>query len=127
MNLLVDTHTMLWFAAGDARLSLKAREAIERPDNISYVSIASWWEIAIKCSLNKLRLDIPLEDFIAERVDEGFRVLPIDTQHLPVLAKLPFHHHDPFDRLIICQAMAENMAICTGDSDFTAYDVRRIW
>ena len=127
MNLLVDTHAMLWFVAGDKRLSPKAREAIESPDCVSHISVASWWEIAIKCSLNKLRLDIPLKDFMAERVDEGFRALSIDTQHLPALATLPFHHHDPFDRMIICQAIAENMAVCTGDSDFAAYDIQRVW
>lgn len=127
MNLLVDTHAMLWFVAGDKRLSSKARKAIEDRGCTSYVSIASWWEIAIKCSLNKLRLDVPYEDFMAERVEEGFRVLSIDSRHLPALATLPLHHRDPFDRLIICQAMAESMAICTSDSYFAAYDIQRVW
>ena len=127
MNLLVDTHAMLWFVAGDERLGLNARKAIENPDTVNYISIASWWEIAIKCSLGKLRIDTPLEEFMAERVDEGFRVLSIETQHLPTLATLPFHHRDPFDRLIICQATIENMTICTGDSRFADYDVRLVW
>ncbi|NQU39306.1 MAG: type II toxin-antitoxin system VapC family toxin [Lentisphaerae bacterium] len=127
MNLLVDTHAMLWFVTGDERLSPSARQAIEDPDCTNYISIASWWEIAIKCSLEKLRLDIPLEEFVADRVEEGFRVLSIDTRHLPALATLPFHHRDPFDRMIICQAMAENMAVCTCDSHFAAYDIERVW
>ena len=127
MNLLVDTHAMLWFVAGDERLNLKARKAIESPDTVNYISIASWWEIAIKCSLGKLRIDRPLEDFMDERVDEGFRVLSIETQHLPALSTLPFHHRDPFDRLIICQAINENMTICTGDSHFADYDVQLVW
>ena len=127
MNLLLDTHAMLWFVAGDERLSPVARNAIESPDAENYVSIASWWEIAIKCSLGKLRIDTPLEDFMDECIDEGFRVLSIETQHLPALSVLPFHHRDPFDRLIICQAMEEDMAVCTGDTHFADYDVELVW
>jgi PIN domain nuclease of toxin-antitoxin system len=127
VNLLVDTHAMLWFAAGDDRLSPGARVAIQSHDNTSYVSMASWWEIAIKCSLGKLHLDLPLQDFMDDRIDEGFRVLSIDTQHLPALIALPFHHRDPFDRLIISQAMAESMPICTGDAHFADYGVQIVW
>ncbi len=127
MNLLVDTHALLWFVAGDARLSVKAQDAIKAPDATVYVSIASWWEMAIKCSMQRLTLDDPLDVFIAQRVQEGFRILNIETQHLPALVSLPFHHRDPFDRLIISQAMQEDMAICTGDAAFARYDVRIIW
>jgi len=127
VNLLIDTRAMLWFVAGDDRLSQKAREAIESTDAISYVSIASWWEIAVKCSLGKLKIAPPLEDFISERVDEGFRVLAIETGHLPKLTSLPFHHRDPFDRLIISQAISEDMAVCTSDTHFTRYGVRVVW
>ena len=127
MNLLLDTHVMLWFVAGDERLSATARTLIESSDTVSYVSIASWWEIAIKCGLGRLRIDAPLAAFMAARVEEGFRVLSIDMQHLPALATLPFHHRDPFDRLIVCQAMAENMAICTGDTHFRPYPIRLVW
>ena len=127
MNLLVDTHAMLWFVAGDARMSRKARKAIESRDTVNYVSIASWWEIAIKCSLGKLKIDTPLETFISERVDEGFRVLGIETRHLTGLADLPFHHRDPFDRLLISQAMSENMPVCTSDSRFAEYEIRVVW
>ena len=127
MNLLVDTCALLWFTAGDSRLSVKARKAIEASGTTKYVSVASWWEMAIKCSLQRLTLDDPLDVFMARRVDEGFRILPIETQHLPALVDLPFHHRDPFDRLIICQAMHENMPICTGDAAFEEYDVRTIW
>ena len=127
MNLLVDTHAMLWFVDGDERLSLKARQAIEDPGTKNYISIASWWEMAIKCSLGKLQLAKQVERFMAERVDEGFRVLSIEMRHLPGLATLPFHHRDPFGRLIICQALAEGMPVCTGDSHFAAYGIRQIW
>jgi PIN domain nuclease of toxin-antitoxin system len=127
VNLLVDTHALLWFVAGDERLSVKAREAIMAPDATVYVSIASWWEMAIKCSLRRLTLDDQLDVFMAQRVHEGFRILPIEMEHLPALVGLPFHHRDPFDRLIICQAMREDMPICTGDAAFDRYDVRIIW
>ena len=127
MNLLVDTQAMLWFVSGDGRLSGGARTAIEAQDTISFISIASCWEIAIKCSLGKLELDLPLDRFIAERVEEGFRLLPIETEHLPALLTLPFCHRDPFDRLIICQAMAEDMLVCSADEAFRSYPITVVW
>ena len=127
MNLLLDTHALLWFVAGDARLSRRARQAIEAKDTINYVSMASWWEVAIKCSLGKLSIDDPLDAFMKQRTGEGFRLLPLDPQHLSPLIALPFHHRDPFDRLIICQAMIEKMPICTGDENFKRYPVKLVW
>lgn len=127
MNLLLDTHAMLWFVAGDARLSRRSRQAIEATNAVNYVSMASWWEIAIKRSLGKLTLDDSLEEFMKQRTAEGFRLLPLEPQHLHSLVELPFHHRDPFDRLIICQAMVENMAICTGDENFKRYPARLVW
>ena len=118
---------MLWFADGDDRLSPIARAAIESRENTIHVSMASWWEIAIKYSLGKLRLDLPLADFMQDRINEGFRVLSIETRHLPALTELPFRHRDPFDRLIICQAMAESMPVCTGDAHFADYDIEVVW
>lgn len=127
MNLLLDTQAMLWFVSGDAKLSEKARQLIQEDDTVNYISIASWWETAIKCSLGKLRLDIPLAEFIEQRIAEGFRVLSIEPQHLPRLVSLPFHHRDPFDRLIISQAISEDMPLCTSDSRFASYGVPVIW
>ncbi len=127
MNLLLDTHAMLWFVAGDARLSRRSRQAIEAATTVNYVSMASWWEIAIKRSLGKLTLDDSLEEFMKQRTAEGFRLLPLEPPHLHSLVELPFHHRDPFDRLIICQAMVENMAICTGDKNFKHYPARLVW
>jgi len=127
MNLLLDTHALLWFVAGDARLTRRGRQAIEAEDTVNYVSMASWWEIAIKCSLGKLSIDDPLDEFMKLRTGEGFRLLPLESQHLLPLVELPFHHRDPFDRLIVCQAMVENMAICTGDKNFRRYPVKLYW
>lgn len=127
MNLLLDTHALLWFVSGDVRLTRKARQAIEAGDTVNHVSMASWWEVAVKCSLGKLSIGDPLADFMKQRVSEGFRLLPVDFQHLCPLVDLPFHHRDPFDRLIICQAMVEKMAICTGDVNFKKYPVKLVW
>ena len=127
MNLLLDTHAVLWFVAGDTRLPRRSRQAIEAADTVNYVSMASWWEIAIKCSLGKLTIDDSLEEFMRQRTAEGFRLLPLEPQHLHSLVALPFHHRDPFDRLIICQAIVENMAICTGDENFRRYPARLVW
>ena len=127
MNLLLDTHALLWFVAGDVRLARRARQAIEAKDTINHISMASWWEIAIKCSLGKLSIDDPLDEFMRHRTGEGFRLLPLEPQHLLPLVELPFHHRDPFDRLLVCQAMVENMAICTGDKNFRRYSAKLLW
>lgn len=127
MNLLLDTHALLWFVAGDSRLTRRARQAIEARETVNFVSMVSWWEVALKCSLGKLSLDDSLEAFMDHRTEEGFRLLPLEPQHLHPLLALPFHHRDPFDRLIICQALIENMAICTGDASFARYDVKLVW
>lgn len=127
MKLLVDTHAMLWFVSGDDRLSIKARQTIETDDCTCYISMASWWEMAIKCSLGKLQLSKPIDAFMTDRTEEGFRVLAIDTQHLAPVVHLPFHHRDPIDRLIIAQAICEKIPICTADPHFTAYDIPIIW
>jgi PIN domain nuclease of toxin-antitoxin system len=127
MKLLLDTHALLWFAGGDERLSPTARAAIEDSDTTAFISMASWWEIAIKCSLGKLVLDDPLERFISKRLAEGFRNLPIEPPHLCGLNNLPFHHRDPFDRLIVAQAIHENMMVCSSDDHFPLYSIKVIW
>lgn len=127
MNLILDTHVLLWFTAGDERLSREGRRLIEDEETICYVSMASWWEIAIKSSLGKLRLDDPLDIFMAQRLDEGYRLLSIEPHHLPPLVELPFHHRDPFDRLIVSQALQERMPVCSMDERFAAYGIRVIW
>lgn len=127
MNLLLDTHALLWFTGGDERLGLAARSTIEALETTAFISMATWWEIAIKCSLGKLVLDDPLEQFISKRLAEGFRILPIETPHLCGLKDLPFHHRDPFDRLIVAQAIHENMMVCSSDDHFPLYPIKVIW
>lgn len=128
MNLLLDTHAFLWFIAGDSSLNKTARAAIEDENNNPYLSVASLWEIAIKVSIGKLELSEPFESLIPEQLAEnGIELLDISVAHTAIVASMPFHHRDPFDRLIAAQARAEQMALVSADDVFDAYEVARIW
>ena len=128
MRVLLDTHTFLWFVLGDSKLSATARKEIENPSNGKFVSPASYWETAIKISIGKYTLPQPYEQFIQKAIDDnGFVILPVEPKHTAVLTNLPFHHRDPFDRLIVAQAMVEQMPVVSGDPAFDAYPVKRIW
>lgn len=105
MNLILDTHTFIWFVNGDKNLTTKARESIEASSNFRYISIASLWEMAIKISLGKLEIKHPFEQILTQIYENGFEILPITFEHTLIISKLPFHHRVPFDRLIIAQAM----------------------
>ena len=124
MNLLLDTHAVLWWLDDDPRLSPHAREAIEDPANQVFVSTASLWEIAIKIRIGKLRVD--LADVIALLPQQGFRLLDIKTDHLQVLATLPAHHRDPFDHLLIAQAITEELTFLSNDRHVKSYPVASI-
>lgn len=127
MKLLLDTHAFLWFLLDDVRLSIPARTAIEQTE-ILYLSPASHWEIAIKIALGKYALPEPFTQFMArELTDNNMTILPIEINHTAQLTTLPFHHRDPFDRLIIAQALAEKLPVVSTDSQFDAYGVKRIW
>ena len=128
MKLLLDTHTFLWFVLGDSRLSTQARAAIEDQNNVKLLSPASHWEIAIKISLGKYTLSKPYEEFMDQGINEnGFVVLPIETKYTAILTTLPFHHRDPFDRLLIAQAMVEEATVVSSDAAFDAYPIARLW
>ena len=128
MRILLDTHAFLWFVLGDPQLSSTARRHIEDPGNEKLVSPASYWEIAIKISVQKYTLSQPYEVFMQKGLeDNGFLILPIAPKHTAILTTLPFYHRDPFDRLIIAQAMVEQMPVISGDAAFAAYPVTRIW
>ena len=128
MKYLLDTHTLLWFLAGDASLSGKAVQLIENEDNQICVSTASLWEIAIKSSLGKLALAAPLESlFTVQLPDNNIQVLTIDTAHLLCIHSLPFHHRDPFDRLLAAQSLVEKIPLVSKDVVMDAYGVQRIW
>ena len=123
MDYLIDTHILVWCVAGDPSLSKKVIKEIDDPKNRIFLSNVSLWEIAIKVNLGKLNLGIPfndLEDFLR---DKKFFLLDYSYQDLSRLAHLPNHHRDPFDRLIICQALTNNLTIITDDKKFKLYPV----
>lgn len=128
MTLLLDTHTVLWFWWADPQLSPKATALICDPANRKLVSPASAWEVAIKVSLKKLDLGGPYRGFFPQQMlRNNFEWLPITDDHLAVVADLPFHHKDPFDRLLIAQATWEGIPIVGVDAAFDPYTVTRIW
>lgn len=128
MRLLLDTHAFLWFVLGDSRCSTSARSLIEDEGNEKWLSPAVHWEMAIKISLGKYTLPIPFEEFIERAVtNNGFRFVPIQPNHTALLTTMPYHHRDPFDRLMIAQAMAEQMQIISTDKAWDAYGVTRLW
>jgi len=119
MNILLDTHTFLWHLQANQRLSTKKSEIIENKENKIYLSIASLWEIAIKSSLGKLEINGSINQLVPPEIS----ILEINTEHIEKLRKLPFHHRDPFDRLIIAQSIVEKLIILTEDGNFKFYDV----
>lgn len=128
MRLLLDTHSFLWFIAGSSTLSAHSRSLIENAGNERFLSVASLWEIAIKVSLGKLSLSQPFETLLPEQLRiNSIVLLGITISHTVAVTKLPFHHRDPFDRLIIAQAITEQMKIVSVDFVFDAYGVEREW
>ena len=128
MTHLLDSHALLWFALADPKLSATAKALILDPANQILLSPASYWEIAIKVSLGKLTLHRPYEEFIDICLNKyGFTILPIEPKHAAQLLSLPFHHRDPFDRLLIAQAISESAPIISSDSALDAYPVKRLW
>jgi PIN domain nuclease of toxin-antitoxin system len=128
MRLLLDTHAFLWWVLDAPELSKKARAAIAEPGNECLLSLASCWEMAIKLSLGKLKLPAALDRFIPEQLTaNGFRQLEIHFRHVARVAALPFHHRDPFDRLLAAQAAEEQLAIVSVDSVFRKYGISRVW
>lgn len=127
MDLLLDTNAFLWFSEDNPKLSPTAKQYIENPNNYCYMSIASLWEISIKISLNKMKLKIPFDKFFRLIEDNGFKVLPITFEHTLQVSKLIFHHKDPFDRLLISQAIVEDVPIITSNEIFKSYKINCIW
>ncbi|MBK7674927.1 MAG: type II toxin-antitoxin system VapC family toxin [Candidatus Accumulibacter sp.] len=127
MNLLLDTHAFLWWI-DDNPMPPLASEAIRNPENAVWLSAASAWEITIKVSLGKLRLPDRAARFIeAQRQRNAFGWLPVDVAALDILQDLPFHHRDPFDRLLIAQAVSLGYTLVSADSAFGQYPVRTLW
>lgn len=127
-SLLLDTHSFLWFVWDDARLSPSAKAVIEDAQNRKLVSIASCWEIAIKVSLGKLDLGESCGTFLPrEFAANHFVLLPITLDHVGRVEQLPFHHRDPFDRLLVAQCLGDNLSMVSADTSLDAYGIPRLW
>jgi len=128
MKLLLDAHTLLWFVWDHANLSDNARNLMNDPANELLLSTGTIWEIAIKVGLNKLTLAEPYEDFMNRAIaDNDLTVLETTVKHAAVLTTLPLHHRDPFDRLLVAQAMVEQIPLVSNDPALDAYPMRRLW
>ena len=128
MRYLLDTHTLLWFISEDKKLSNRAHRLILDSNSEIFLSIASLWEIAIKVNIGKLALEQPFEQLFPKELHfHKIRILDITVDSLARLTALPVHHRDPFDRLIIAQALVERIPIIGVDSAFDAYGVSREW
>lgn len=120
MKILLDTHILLWWLMDDSALTTVGRESISDAANTVYVSAASTWEIALKKSLGKLQMPDDLEEVLEQ---QGFDILNISVAHSLAVEHLPFHHRDPFDRMLIAQAQMEQLIVFTHDKEFEKYDI----
>lgn len=128
MKYLLDTHSLIWFIGGDVQLSSNARQLIDDEENELFISVASLWEMAIKFSIGKLNLGLPFETLFPEQLENNsIGILGITVEHLKAVCNLPFHHRDPFDRLIIVQSQVEKLPIISTDTIFDSYGVKREW
>jgi PIN domain nuclease of toxin-antitoxin system len=128
VDLILDTHTFLWFVFGSIRMSEKAEALIQDPANRKFLSLATPWEVGIKVSTGKLTVSQPVDQFFAEEMyANSVQMLPITLAHIARVSTLPFHHRDPFDRILIAQSLTENMALVSADAALDAYSIVRLW
>lgn len=127
MRILIDTHVLIGYLNGDADLSPHLLKILENPDNKIIISTVSLWELTIKISLKKLEIDKSLSEIEQYINDKDVELLDIKFNSLTALSSLPYHHKDPFDRLLIAQAIAENLSIVSADRYFHAYPINVIW
>jgi len=128
MKLLLDAHTFLWFVWDEVQLTNDAKTLIVNPTNQKLISTATYWEIAIKVSIGRLDLGEPYRAFMHREIARNhFDLLHVSVDHAAAVSVLPFHHPDPFDRMLIAQAMVEQIPIVSGDRAFDAYPITRFW
>lgn len=126
MRLLLDTHAWLWLIAGDSRMPTRVRAELEASQHTSVISIASCWEVSIKVGLGKLALPAPLATLLSD-VSRAFEILPVRMDHVERLPSLPRHHGDPFDRMLVAQALVEGLTIVTADGALSRYPAPIFW
>ncbi|MDD5265201.1 MAG: type II toxin-antitoxin system VapC family toxin [Candidatus Bipolaricaulis sp.] len=128
MRVLLDTHTLLWWIAEDARLSPRARDVMADGRNVLLVSAASGWEIAIKVGLGRIELPRPIAAFLSEQLRQNqMDVLPVQMSHALRVQELPPLHRDPFDRMLVAQSQLERLPILTADPSIARYDAEVVW
>ena len=128
MRVLIDTHVFLWWVEGDRALPAKARRVIADQENECLVSLVSMWELAVKANLGKLRLALPVQRYVVEHLaNNAFGLLDIRIAHVGLVETLTRHHGDPFERLLIAQALVEDLPVVTADPIFRKYGIKRIW
>lgn len=128
MNLLLYTHVFLWSYESPEKISSQAMSELSNSSNDLFLSLASIWEIQIKIGASKLQFQDSLKDILKNQQElNGFKILPIELSHALHLENLPLHHRDPFDRMLISQAIAENMTLVSADKRFADYDVNLLW
>lgn len=128
MSVLLDTHVVLWYVMGDPRLSTKARELIDAKADL-FFSVVSLWEISIKLNIGKLQLRCSFDDLLARIAVMEAEILPINVEDIQAYIDLPLlpNHRDPFDRILVVQAINAGLAVVSEDTKFNFYDVRRVW
>ena len=127
MKLLLDTHVLIWMDTDPSQLSSAASSALQDPSNTVYLSVVSVWEIIIKTRLNKLTLQQPLAQLLSDQIANGVQILPVQLPHVLAVDTLPPIHKDPFDRLLLAQAIVEDAEFVTADHLFAQYPVRILW
>lgn len=128
MNILLDTHTLIWWSLETHKLSISARSLLEDVENNLFVSVVSIWEMQIKNQMGKLTLIMPLPEIIeSQKETNNLQILPLELSHIYTLKDLPYYHRDPFDRILIAQAVFEKMPLLSIDEILDAYSVQRIW
>lgn len=124
MRLLIDSHVLIWFGENDPKLSRRARAQLTQASHEAFLSLASIWELSSKASAGRLDLPDPPETMMTNL---GFEMLPVELAHLQRMRELPRHHGDPFDRMLIAQALVEDLLLVTSDRDIARYDVPLLW
>lgn len=128
MKLLLDPHTFKWWRDEPAKLSPSAFSEISNPNNTVFLSVVTVWELQIKIALNKFSVKGGLENAVnQERQNNGFQILPINLSHALYLENLPLHHKDPFDRLLISQAIVKILTLVSANANFVDYEVKLLW
>lgn len=124
---ILDTHTLLWWHEDDTQLSRPAKETIRNPENTLVVSIVSFWEIVIKETIGKLKLDYTIDMLAAACIKNNIQILPVRLYHLNQLSLFPLIHKDPFDRMIVATAYADKLTLVSKDKQLSAYNIQVIW